>query len=141
MFQHLRGVARVEQGWAWGAGMPESEAVRVRFGPDAIDLATLVEVHLRTHASTSAHSLRGRYRSAVYVTDAAQGARVEGLLAELQNGFDAPLVTRAVPLAGFRENIERYRDYYRTNPKRPFCRTHIDPKLGELRRRFADVAL
>ena len=141
VFQHLRGVARVEQGWARGAGLAESEAVRVRFDPGTIDLATLVEVHLRTHASTSAHSLRGRYRSAVYVTDAAQRARVEGLLAELQSGFDAPLVTRTIPLAGFRENIEHYRDYYRTDPERPFCRTYIDPKLGELRRRFADVAL
>ncbi|MBO6639652.1 MAG: peptide-methionine (S)-S-oxide reductase [Roseitalea sp.] len=67
VFQALRGVTRVEQGFvrseppfdAW------SEAVIVTFDPASIDLATLTEVHLRTHASTAAHAMRGEYRSAV----------------------------------------------------------------------------
>ena len=96
----------------------------------------LLEVHLRTHASTSAHSLRGKYRSAVYVGSEGEAGEVRDALAGLQKGFAEPLVTQVLPDRGFRLSEERFRDYYRTDPERPFCRTYIDPKLAMLRREF-----
>ena len=133
VFDHLRGVAQVEQGFARSDPPADSwsEAVRVHYDADAIPLATLLDIHLRTHSSTSDHSMRGKYRSAVYVDD--DGAKVRNILAELQAEFDAPLVTQVLPLKGFRLNEERFRDYYRTDPERPFCKAYIDPKLAYLR--------
>ena len=141
VFDHLRGVRSVEQGFhrsdppydAW------SEAARVSWDPDALPLSVLLEVHLRTHASTSAHSLRGKYRSAVYVGSEGEAEEVRDALAELQAGFAEPLVTQVLPDRGFRMSEARFRDYYRTDPERPFCRTYIDPKLAMLRRKFGEV--
>ena len=139
VFVSLRGVEAVEQGWIRSAPPhdAESEAVRVRFRPEVIGLRTLVEIHLLTHASTSDHSMRGKYRSAVYTTSAEQHARAERVLAELRAEAGDAYVTEAMPLASFRLNDESLLDYYRTRPDAPFCRTYIDPKLAELRRRFA----
>lgn len=135
VFQSLRGVEAVEQGWIRSVPphAAESEAVRVRFRPDAIDLRTLIEVHLLTHASTSAHSMRGKYRSAVYTLGDAQHARAAEVLGALGRETGRRYITEVLPLVGFRLNQADLLDYYRTRPEAPFCTTYIDPKLRELR--------
>ena len=141
VFDHLRGVYSVEQGFHRSDPPDEawSEAARVKWEPDALPLSVLLEVHIRTHASTSAHSLRGRYRSAVYAGSEREAEKVRDALAELQGDFAEPLVTQVLPDRGFRLNEARFRNYYRTDPERPFCRTYIDPKLAMLRRKFGEV--
>lgn len=139
MFQTLRGVALVEQGFA-ASDPPHdapSEAARVTFDPLVLPLEAIAEIHLRTHAATSAHAMRERYRSAVYGA-ADDIALIEAALARLAPSFEHPLVTRALPLRTFTLSPPRFRDYYRTDPTRPFCRTHIDPKLAMLRREFGE---
>ena len=143
VFQAFGGVARVEQGFV-ASDPPDdafSEAALVAFDPTVVPADALIEAHLLTHASTSAHSMRGKYRSAVYVGDDAQGDRVRRTLERLAPGFDAPLVTRVLPSRAFRASEERFRDYYATDPERPFCRTYIDPKLDALRERFGRSGL
>ena len=106
-----------------------SEAVRLQYSPDAVSLDELLRVHLRTHSSTSAHAMRIKYRSAVYTTSPQQAEAVTAALQRLQGEFDAPLVTRVLPLVAFRPSEARYRDYYQRRPDRPFCQTYIRPKL------------
>lgn len=139
VFQALRGVSAVEQGFVASEPPDDafSEAVIATFDPDVLPLDVLLEAHLRTHASTSNHSMRGKYRSAVYTTDEAQAQRARAALLRLETGFDAPLVTRVLPLAAFRPSAERFQNYYAADPERPFCRSYIEPKLADLRRRFA----
>jgi peptide-methionine (S)-S-oxide reductase len=68
IFQSLKGVINVKQGWI----KPDdnfsefSEAVIVEFDPDLISLGNLIEIHLYTHSCTSDHAMRSKYRSAVY---------------------------------------------------------------------------
>ena len=67
VFLNLKGVVRVEQGWISASGAVEfSEAVLVHFNPEKISIKDLIAVHLHTHKSTSSHSMRSKYRSAVY---------------------------------------------------------------------------
>ncbi len=140
MFQSLRGVGDVAQGFIRSEPPNDgwSEAVIVTFDQDEIGLDVLTDIHLHTHASTSAHKMRGKYRSAVYTFDAAQSDAVHDVLSRLQSGFGKPLVTRVLPFAGFKPSDERFQDYYGSGPQRPFCRTYIDPKLALLRARFAN---
>jgi peptide-methionine (S)-S-oxide reductase len=139
VFQGLRGVEKVEQGWirSDAPADAESEAVVVHFDPDVIGLRTLVEVHLLTHASTAKHSMREKYRSAVYTFSDEQREEAEQLLATLSEQDDADYVTEALPFRRFRLNTQDYLDYYRTRPDAPFCRTYIEPKLAKIRERFA----
>ena len=140
VFQQLRGVERVEQGWIRSSAPDDafSEAIVVHFDPRQIPLAVLLEVHLRTHASTSAHALRGKYRSAVYWFDAAVLPEIDARLAAFAAERGRAVVTRALPFVAFRENEETYRAYYRKRPNAPFCRRYIDPKLDLLRREFSE---
>lgn len=141
VFQVLSGVRDVAQGFVRSRAPHDSwsEAVVVTFDPGEIDLRTLIEVHLRTHASTSAHKMRGKYRSAIYTFDDQQARRAADGLRELQPDFSQPLVTLVLDHVEFRASDERFQNYYATNPARPFCRNYIDPKLRLIRATYADL--
>jgi peptide-methionine (S)-S-oxide reductase len=141
VFAALRGVIRVEQGFI-RADAPDdnfSEAVVLTFQPDEISLRSLIEIHLRTHSSTSNHSMRRKYRSAVYVMDEAQAEAARQVLTEVGSEFDVPIVTRVLPFRTFRASDERFQRYAEKNPAGPFCTTYIDPKLALLRKEFQDL--
>ena len=135
IFQQLQGVVDVKQGFIRSDPPNDtwSEAIELDFDPSTISMETLIEIHLHTHSSTSAHSMRGKYRSAVYVQGEDQLAQVQQILAGLQSGFDENLVTTALFNRGFKPSDKRFRSYYETDPERPFCKTYIDPKLELLR--------
>jgi len=139
VFSALRGVEKIEQGFIRSIAPNDSysEAVIVMFDAEGIDLAVLIEVHLRTHASTSNHSMRGKYRSAIYTFDEMQLDVARIILEQLQNEFDKPIVTAVMPFSQFKISDERFQNYYSTDPTRPFCTAYIDPKLNVLRERFA----
>ncbi|WP_306112716.1 peptide-methionine (S)-S-oxide reductase [Roseovarius sp. MMSF_3305] len=141
VFDGLRGVVRVEQGFI-RASVPDdswSEAIIVHFNPDMIPLETLIEVHLRTHASTSNHKMRGKYRSAVYAMEPGHIPHLKGILRELQDDFEMPLVTRVLDFQGFKPSEDRFQNYHRKNAGGPFCTRYIDPKLDLLRRDYAEL--
>ncbi len=138
VFQALRGVEKVEQGFIRSSAPQAdwSEAVIVHFDQRSISLDALIEVHVRTHAATKAHALRKKYRSAVYVFDEDQAQAARLSIARLQSEFDRQLITQVLPFAGFRVSEERYQDYYRKHSGSVFCRRYIDPKLDRIRRDF-----
>ncbi|KQN04298.1 peptide methionine sulfoxide reductase [Sphingomonas sp. Leaf25] len=139
VFQILRGVAEVDQGFLQSTTPDDAwaEGVVVRFDPAIVSF----DVHLRTHSANSGYSPNGRYRSAVYVVGDDQRQRAEAAIARLAPDIGTAARTKVLPLVGFRPSEERYRNYYRTDPSRPFCRRYIDPKLAAIRRDFAAHAL
>lgn len=143
VFQALRGVARVDQGFVKSDAPADtwSEGVIVTFDPIAIPLATLSEVHFRTHSATRARSLRSKYRSAIYLFEDSQRAEAEQALVRFAGGSGQTVHTLILPFKEFRASDERYQNYYRTDPSRPFCRRYIDPKLDFIRQHFSDLAL
>ena len=140
VFQTLRGVKSVEQGFIKSDPPHDSwsEAVRINFDPEIIPLTVLVAIHLRTHSSQSNHTFRGKYRSAVYVVSKPQETAVDAILKDEQTEFDNPLVTHVLPLKEFKSSPDVFKDYYKTDPERPFCKAYIDPKLTKLRRDYAN---
>ncbi len=142
VFQTILGVIHVAQGFIRSSAPDDSfsEAVIVTYDASKIDLRSLTEIHLRTHASTSAHKLRGKYRSAVYVYDDDQKSRAIQILDALREEFESPLVTRVLEFQEFKPSDERFQNYYRNGPERPFCKTYIDPKLAMLRKKFSALS-
>ena len=136
IFQSLAGVTEVLQGWMAVEGDDFSEAVLVSFDEKGISLATLIEIHLATHSCTAEHSMRRKYRSAVYVHDEGQekGARV--ILGELQKEYEQPIITRVLQLKEFKLNAPAYLNYYYSDPQKPFCENIVLPKLRLLLERF-----
>ncbi len=125
----------VEQGWI--ASKPPddsySEAVFLTFDPKVIQLELLIEVHLYTHSCTSEHSMRSKYRSAIYYVNEVQKKQAMEAIQSLQKEFDQPIITKVIPFKAFKLNDEQYLDYYKKNPKKPFCANYIGPKLTALR--------
>lgn len=140
VFQQLKGVSKVEQGWI--ASMDEhedySEAILVHYYPTLIATTTLVEIHLLTHASTSSHSMRKKYRSAIYCVDSQEKSKLENLLEEKRKSNKLDYVTQVLVLKSFRLNEEKFLNYYQKRPDAPFCQTYISPKLTLLRKQFSE---
>lgn len=143
VFQALKGVTQVDQGFLQSEPPADTwaEGVIVTFDPSVISLETLAEVHLRTHSSGRARSPRGKYRSAVYTFEPDQLAEAERAVRRFAEEAEKAIHTRVIPFTGFLPSDERYQNYYRTDPSRPFCRRYIDPKLDFIRREYADLAL
>ncbi len=138
-FQSLIGVEKVEQGWISSTAPNESfsEAVIVHFNPETIPLQILIEVHLHTHAATTRHSFREKYRSAVYVFNGKIN-ETQKLITELQVDFDDPIITQALPFNEFKLNTENQLDYYKKNKEGVFCERYISPKLKLIEANYAN---
>ncbi|QDH78549.1 peptide methionine sulfoxide reductase [Echinicola soli] len=140
IYQSLKGVKTVEQGFvAPDKSEDFSEAVIVHYDSTKITLKTLMEIHLRTHSSTVNHSMRKKYKSAVYTFSDAQIPEAEMILKQLQSGFKEKIITQVLPFGSFRFSEEMFHNYYYANPEKPFCRTNIDPKLKMLISEFSNV--
>lgn len=143
VFQSLIGVNEVKQGWiaSTDANHTFSEAVIVTFNTSIISLKTLIEIHLHTHKSTSNHSMRNKYRSAIYYFETTQQIIAKTIISELQPNFDAPIVTKIIPYNGFKPSREAITNYYYSNPKKPFCEQFINPKLKLILHKFSKYAV
>ncbi len=93
---------------------------------------------MHTHKSTSAHSMREKYRSAIYTYSEEQIAEAKKLLAISQNDFKGKLITKVLPFSKFKASREAIQNYYQKNPKKPFCERFINPKLKLLLDKFSD---
>ena len=140
VFQSLKGVATVQQGWV--ASTKEntafSEAVIVSFDASKINLAQLIAIHLATHKSTSNHSMRTKYRSAIYFFKEHQKEEIIDILKTLQIGFNSKIITKILEFKDFKPSEEAFQNYYKNNPKKPFCEKYIAPKLELLSSKFSE---
>jgi len=138
IFRSLKGVNSVDQGWiaSDAENNTPSEAVIVHFDQQQISLETLIAIHLHTHSCTAEHTMRGKYRSAVYTFDDAQLNAAIVAIKTLQTEFEQPVITKALPFQTFKLNSENYLDYYYKDPSKPFCQNIVNPKLKALLIRF-----
>jgi len=142
VFQSLIGVQNVAQGWVQSTEVNNtfSEAVIVEFDATVIPLKVLTEIHLRTHKSTVQHSMRKKYRSAIYFFNETQQEVIVQILTELQTDFNEKIITQVLPFVAFKPSQVDFTNYYYSNPTKPFCEQYIHPKLKLLLREFSEYA-
>lgn len=142
VFSSLKGVKSVQQGWiaSDNENTSFSEGVIVEYDLNFISLETLVNIHLHTHSCTVAHSMREKYRSAVYVFQNADISIVEEIIKDAQKDFRDLIITRVLHYSDFKINREESLNYYYKDPKRPFCENYISPKLKLILKQFSEVA-
>ncbi|WP_437373262.1 peptide-methionine (S)-S-oxide reductase [Maribacter litoralis] len=138
VFMSLNGVVKVEQGFI----APKkhltafSEAVIVHYDANVIELKDLVAIHLDTHKSTENHSMRSKYRSGVYYFEQGIKPMLDEIMSQVQKEFAAPLITEILPFGTFTSSEERYHNYYFNDTEKPFCKTHITPKIKMLKEKY-----
>ncbi len=141
VYQSLKGIGEVEQGYISTRKEPEVfyEAVIVHFHPIVISLKKLIEIHLKTHKSTSNHSMRAKYLSAIYVFNENQKLLTDKALNKLESDYDRKIITRTYDFGNFKASRPEIRNYYKTDPERPFCQLYIDPKLKILQKDYSHL--
>ncbi len=137
VFSLLKGVVKVEQGFVNAKEESTfSEAIVLAYDPKIIALRSLIEIHLSTHKSTSEHSMRSKYRSAIYLFDTVDYEKAEVILERLKVEFDASFITKVLSYKGFEPSLEQFHNYYYSDTEKPFCTTYIAPKLSFLLKRY-----
>lgn len=156
VFQELRGVLRVQSGYAGGTVPNPSyqavctgqtghaEVVQVDFDPSELSYADLLRVFFATHDPTTLNrqgaDVGTQYRSVIFTHDAEQEKVAREVIAELsaQGIFDAPIVTQVEPLPAFYPAEEYHQEYYARNPYQPYCMVVVAPKVAKFRQQFVD---
>ena len=139
VFLSLNGIVAVEQGWIASDGEHSSfsEAVVVEYNTATISLETLIAIHLSTHSCTANHSMRSKYRSAVYTFTDDQAALAKKAIEVLQKEYESPIITKIISFKNFKINRKDLLNYYYSNPEKPFCENIINPKLRRLMQHFS----
>jgi peptide-methionine (S)-S-oxide reductase len=156
VYSELKGVTKVEPGYS-GGSVPSptyeqvctdktghAEVAQVTFDPDVISFRELLEVFFSTHDPTTVNrqgeDIGTQYRSVVFYHDDAQRKTAEEMVEELsrEHLFKNPIVMQVVPLKAFYPAEDYHREYFRRNPKQPYCRVVIAPKLDKFRVHFRE---
>ena len=154
VFSELRGVAKVEPGYSGGKVVNptyeqvctdttgHAEVARVTFDPDSVSYRELLEVFFSTHDPTTPNRQGGdegsQYRSVIFYHDDGQRRAAQEIIAELtrEKAFRNQIVTEVAPFRAFYPAEDYHRDYYRRNPRQPYCQAVISPKLAKFRAHF-----
>jgi peptide-methionine (S)-S-oxide reductase len=155
-FLELRGVSRVQSGYAGGAvanptyqqvcggATGHAEVVQVTFDPDVIAYEDLLRVFFGIHDPTTLNrqgaDVGTQYRSAIFPHAAEQRAAAERVMGEVAAAklYPGTIVTTIEPLETFWPAEAYHDDYYNRNPGNSYCRIVIDPKLAKFRKQHAD---
>ena len=156
VFQQLRGVVSVRSGYTGGhvqnptyedvcnGTTGHAEAIELTFDPRAVSYKDLLEVFWKTHDPTTlnrqGNDVGDQYRSAVFYHNDAQRQLAEHYRSELDRAkaFGAPIVTEIVPASAFYPAESYHQNYYRTNPRQPYCAAIIRPKVDKVKQVFQD---
>ena len=156
VFLRLRGVDRVESGYAGGhvdnptyravcnGTTGHAEVVQVDFDPKQISYRELLDVFFAIHDPTTlnrqGNDVGTQYRSAIFYHNDAQKQDAERAIKEFtdQRIWENPIVTEVVPLEKFYLAEDYHREYYDRNPEQGYCQVIISPKVSKLRQKFAD---
>jgi peptide-methionine (S)-S-oxide reductase len=155
VFEQLRGVEKVESGYA-GGNVPDpsyrevchgttghAEVVQVTFDPAQISFREILDVFFATHDPTTLNrqgpDAGTQYRSAIFYHSPEQKAAAEQRIAELNAAriWDRPIVTEVVPLQTFYPAEDYHQGYFRANPVQPYCLAVVSPKVAKFRKQFA----
>jgi peptide-methionine (S)-S-oxide reductase len=156
VFDQLRGVERVESGYAGGrVAAPtyrqvcsgetgHAEVVQVTFDPGVITYRDLLDVFFTIHDPTTMNrqgaDVGTQYRSVVFYHTAEQKGAAEQVIRELgeEGVWDDPIVTEVVPFTEFWPAERYHQRYFEENGSQPYCRVVIAPKVAKFRQRFLE---
>lgn len=156
VYEQLEGVLSVTSGYAGGLVVNPSyrqvctgatghaEVCQIRYDPERISYAELLEVFFKTHDPTTlnrqGNDVGTQYRSVIFYHDQEQKELAEAIKRDLDasGAYSDPIVTEIAPYTNFYPAEEYHQDYYRNHPEQAYCSAVIAPKLDKFRKVFAD---
>lgn len=156
VFEQLRGVERVESGYAGGTvanptyqqvctgGTGHAEVVQITFDPKVLSFGEVLDVFFDIHDPTTLNrqgaDVGTQYRSVIFYHSPEQ-KRVaeEKITARNASGdYRVPVVTQVAPFEAFYRAEDYHQGYFRDNPYQGYCQVVVAPKVAKFRAHFAD---
>jgi len=157
IFQMLKGVSKVESGYAGGAmenpsyekvsngNTGHAEVIRVTYDPSQISYEDLLTVFFGSHDPTTPNrqgaDVGEQYRSIILYETDEDKATAERVSKEIQESLTdgTRVVTQIVPLGKFFKAEDYHQNYFKENVSAPYCQIIIEPKIEKVKKRFAEL--
>ncbi len=157
VFEQLKGVHRVEAGYAGGhvnnptykevttGKTGHAEVARLTYDPSVISYEELLTVFWHTHNPTTKNrqgpDVGPQYRSAIFYHNEEQKKIAEKSLEKTDQSelWEDPIVTEIAPISKYSKAENYHQDYYENNKNQPYCTIVIAPKLKKLRKEFSHL--
>ncbi|MFZ6656724.1 peptide-methionine (S)-S-oxide reductase MsrA [Undibacterium sp. TJN19] len=153
VFQQIRGVQKVESGYAGGL-RPEptyedictgttghAEVVRLSFDPTIVSYRDLLEIFFTIHDPTTlnrqGNDVGTQYRSVIFFHDEQQQATAQQVVKEMAMVWDDAIVTEVSPSPMFYLAEAYHQNYFRQHPDQGYCAVVVAPKVAKARKVFA----
>lgn len=166
IFQDLKGVTKVESGYA-GGNVPHptyeevcagttghAEVVEITFDPKIISLADILRIFFTTHDPTQLNrqgpDVGTQYRSVIFPRTPEQKRIAQEVIAEVtkEKIWRGRIVTTLEPFRAFYKAEEYHQNYFkrfndpsyagRQNMNGGYCQFIIAPKVAKFRQKYAD---
>ena len=163
VFQMLKGVSKVQSGYAGGeidnpsyhdvsgGTTNHAEVIQVTYDPAIISYEDLLTVFFGVHDPTTVnrqgYDVGKQYRSIILYQDENERETALRMIKEIEaslkdmtaKGDDMPIVTQVVPLVKFYLAEGYHQNFYKQNKGSRYCELIIEPKIEKVRKRFAEL--
>jgi len=154
VFDELKGVTRVESGFAGGhvanpsytqvsaGGTGHAEVVQITFDPQLISRDVILQAYFTIHDPTTLNAqgndVGEQYRSIAFYRDAQQKAAIEKAITDAAAHWHGKVVTQVEPFRQFYKAENYHQEYFKLHGTEPYCQLVIAPKVAKFRKLFRD---
>ena len=154
VFDELKGVSRVESGYAGGhvanpnyeqvsAGdTGHAEVVQITFDPHVISRDIVLQVYFTIHDPTTLNrqgsDVGEQYRSVAFYRDDAQKSAIEKAIVDAGAHWNGKVVTQVVLFRQFYKAENYHQEYFKLHGTQPYCQLVVAPKVAKFRKLFHD---
>ena len=153
VFDELKGVTRVESGYAGGhvanpgyaqvetGGTGHAEVVQITFDPRVISRDVILQVFFTIHDPTTlnrqGNDVGEQYRSIAFYRNAEQKTAIEKAAADAAAHWSGKVVTQIEPFREFYKAENYHQEYFKLHGTQPYCQLVIAPKVAKFRKLFS----
>ncbi|OXL16344.1 peptide-methionine (S)-S-oxide reductase MsrA [Polynucleobacter cosmopolitanus] len=159
VYQHVKGVHRVESGYAGGKASDanydavcsgrtdHAEVVRLEFDSSVISFKQLLEIFYAIHDPTTlnrqGNDVGSQYRSVIFTHDESQKTAAMELVKQLDESgiFGNKIVTEISDLPNYYPAEEYHQNYFNLHPDQGYCAFVVSPKVSKFRDQFKDLLM
>jgi peptide-methionine (S)-S-oxide reductase len=157
VYQEMKGVATVVSGYmggridnptyrqVCGGDTGHVEVVQVTFDPEVVSFRDVLEVFFVIHDPTTldrqGNDVGEQYASVIFYHSGSQRGTAETIIRELDSddAFGAPIVTQVRAAETFYKAEDYHQNYFRDNPRQPYCSYIVAPKVRKFREKLASL--
>mgnify|MGYP001422395332 CR=1 FL=1 len=155
VFQDLKGVVQVENGYAGGdektanyksvssGKTKHAEICKITYNENIISIDILLKVFFLAHDPTQlnkqGNDIGTQYRSIIFYNNLLEKKQIDNYIKQLENEkVYKNIQTEIVVFNEFYKAEEYHQDYLNLNPNQPYCSIVINPKIQKLKKKLKD---